>query len=152
MPRLAMPGYCRLVLGPDPPSAAALDLILGAHAKLLDWLDLAVPPEHSADLVALHRNYYDAARTTSGLPARWMRAATISPKPELHARSISRRRSACSIVYSARPPSKLRSSARPSTQSRRAVGKRSRRARSTGSRNRKGLRRLRRLPVERVAR
>jgi phage shock protein A len=70
MPRLAVPGYCRLVLGPDPPSAAALDLMLSAHARLLGWLDISVPAEHSADLVALHRNFYDAARTMSGLPAR----------------------------------------------------------------------------------
>lgn len=70
MPHAAAPGYCRLVLGPDPPSAAALEVILSAHVRLLEWLDISVPAEHPADLVALHRNFYDAARRMSGLPAR----------------------------------------------------------------------------------
>jgi phage shock protein A len=58
------------MLLPDPPSAAALELILCAHARLLEWLEISVPAGHSADLVALHRSFYEAARTVSGLPAR----------------------------------------------------------------------------------
>jgi phage shock protein A len=65
-----MPGFCRLLLRPDPASATALGLILNANARLLDWLDISVPDGHSADLVALHRAFYEAARAFSGLPAR----------------------------------------------------------------------------------
>src|SRR5580658_8679355 len=70
MPRAAEPGFCRLLLHPDPASAAALDLILGAHAGLLEWLEISVPAGQPADLVALHRSFYEAARAVSGLPAR----------------------------------------------------------------------------------
>ncbi len=70
MIRPAEPGFCRLVLRPDPPTTAALELILNAHEKLLDWLDISVPERYSADLVALHRGFYDAARAVSGLPSR----------------------------------------------------------------------------------
>jgi hypothetical protein len=41
-----------------------------AHRTLLEWLDGEVPAEHSHDLVALHRHYYEAARKKSGLQAR----------------------------------------------------------------------------------
>ena len=58
------------MLRPDPPSAAALELILSAHARLIEWLEISVPTSHPADLVALHRSFYEAARTVSGLPAR----------------------------------------------------------------------------------
>jgi phage shock protein A len=37
---------------------------------LLEWLEVSVPAGHPADLVALHRSFYEAARTVSGLPAR----------------------------------------------------------------------------------
>jgi phage shock protein A len=70
MIRPSAPGYCRLMLRPDPASAGALDLILAAHARLLGWLDMSVPAGHPADLVALHRSFYEAARAVSGLPAR----------------------------------------------------------------------------------
>lgn len=70
MSRVSESGYCRLMLRPDPQSARALDLILSAHARLLDWLETSVPAGHPADLVALHRSYYEAARAVSGLPAR----------------------------------------------------------------------------------
>jgi phage shock protein A len=70
MIRKVAPGYCRLMLRPDPSSSAALELILGAHARLLAWLDITVPSGHSADLVALHRSFYETARLVSGLPAR----------------------------------------------------------------------------------
>jgi phage shock protein A len=69
-PRPAEPGYCRLLLHPDPQAAVALDLILQAHVRLLDWLERSVPANHKADLVALHRRFYEAARAVSGLPAR----------------------------------------------------------------------------------
>jgi phage shock protein A len=68
--RPAEPGFCRLLLRPDPPVAAALELILDAHRRLLDWLDISVPERYSADLVALHRGFYDASRAVSGLPSR----------------------------------------------------------------------------------
>lgn len=70
MSRLSETGFCRLALCPDPVSAGALDLILSAHARLLDWLDASVPAGHPADLVALHRSFYEAGRAVSGLPAR----------------------------------------------------------------------------------
>ena len=41
-----------------------------AHRGLLAWLDSEVPADHSHDLVALHRKFYEAARTASGLQAR----------------------------------------------------------------------------------
>jgi phage shock protein A len=58
------------MLRPDPSAAAALDLILAAHARLLDWLDSSTPLGRPADLVALHRSFYEPARAVSGLPAR----------------------------------------------------------------------------------
>jgi phage shock protein A len=70
MIRKVAPGYCRLSLRPDPSAATALEGILGAHARLLAWLDVTVPAGHSADLVALHRSFYETARLVSGLPAR----------------------------------------------------------------------------------
>lgn len=70
MTRVSESGYCRLTLHPDLQAAGELDLILAAHVRLLDWLETTVPAGHSADLVALHRSFYEAARTVSGLPAR----------------------------------------------------------------------------------
>lgn len=63
-------GFCRLQLQPDPISAQALHRVMEAHAGLLDWLDQTVPASHSHDLVAIHRNFYEAARAKSGLQAR----------------------------------------------------------------------------------
>ncbi|MGQ3270441.1 MULTISPECIES: PspA/IM30 family protein [Pseudomonadota] len=62
--------FCRLSLRPNAAASKAFDQILAAHARLLDWLDASVPAGHAADLVALHRSFYEAARTVSGLPAR----------------------------------------------------------------------------------
>ena len=62
MPSAPARGYRLLVLGPDTQSADALEAILSAHLRLLDWLDVSVPADHPADLVALHRNFYDAAQ------------------------------------------------------------------------------------------
>jgi phage shock protein A len=67
---LTTPGFCRLALRPDPAANEALQTIMRAHVKLLDWLDISVPSGHPADLVALHRSFYEAARAVSGLPAR----------------------------------------------------------------------------------
>lgn len=58
------------MLRTDTRAAQSLEAMLGAHAKLLDWLDTAVPNDRPADLVALHRGFYEAARAVSGLPAR----------------------------------------------------------------------------------
>ena len=62
--------FCRLSLRPNAAASKAFDQILAAHTRLLDWLDASVPAGHAADLVALHRSFYEAARTVSGLPAR----------------------------------------------------------------------------------
>ncbi len=62
-------GQCRLALHPDAGKAVSLRRMLGAYADLLAWLDITVPDAQSADLVALHRHYYEAARARSQLPA-----------------------------------------------------------------------------------
>ncbi|MBI2256683.1 MAG: PspA/IM30 family protein [Proteobacteria bacterium] len=62
-------GQCRLTLHPDAAGATALRRSLEAYRELLVWLDETVPAEQSADLVALHRQYYEAARARSHLPA-----------------------------------------------------------------------------------
>ena len=63
--------------GGDEPAAALLRQTVDAHQELLHWLDGNVPPEHSHDLVALHRHFYEAARKQSGLQAR---AVTLALK------------------------------------------------------------------------
>jgi phage shock protein A len=50
---------------------------------LLGWLDRTVPPDHSDNLVALHRNFYETARRVSGLNAR---AVTLAFKDWVHRR------------------------------------------------------------------
>lgn len=74
-------GHCRLQLicnGPEKePAAASLRQTVDVHRSLLRWLDNEVPPEHSDDLVALHRHFYEAARKESGLQAR---AVTLALK------------------------------------------------------------------------
>lgn len=62
-------GQCRLVLKPDPEALVALLHMLQAYTDLLVWLDATVPDEQTADLVALHRQYYETARARSRLPA-----------------------------------------------------------------------------------
>src|SRR5262249_23000087 len=47
----------------------ALSEFAAAYAGLADWLDRSVPKDHPADLVALHRGWYEAARTQGGLPS-----------------------------------------------------------------------------------
>jgi hypothetical protein len=67
----------QLLLGGDEPAAALLRQTVIAHQNLLRWLDGAVPPEHSHDLVVIHRHFYEAARKESGLQAR---AVTLALK------------------------------------------------------------------------
>lgn len=62
-------GQCRLILKPEPEVSIALLRMLQAYGDLLAWLDVTVPDGQSADLVALHRQYYEAARARSHLPA-----------------------------------------------------------------------------------
>ncbi|MBK8158565.1 MAG: PspA/IM30 family protein [Rhodospirillaceae bacterium] len=62
-------GQCRLALHPDADVAVTLRRMLAAYADLLAWLDGTVPEAQSADLVALHRQYYEPARARSHLPA-----------------------------------------------------------------------------------
>ena len=50
---------------------------MDAYRHLLDWLDRRVAPDHSHDLVAIHRHFYEAARKESGLQAR---AVTLALK------------------------------------------------------------------------
>jgi phage shock protein A len=54
---------------PDPEQEAALTEFAAAYAKLAGWLDRSVPKDHPADLVALHRGWYEAARTQGALPS-----------------------------------------------------------------------------------
>ena len=74
-------GHCRLQLltgeSGDEPQAASLRQTVDAYRRLLDWLDRTVSPEHSHDLVAIHRHFYEGARKESGLQAR---AVTLALK------------------------------------------------------------------------
>jgi hypothetical protein len=74
-------GHCRLQLicngSGNEPAAALLRQTVDAHQALLRWLDGNVPPEHSHDLVVLHRHFYEVARKQSGLQAR---AVTLAMK------------------------------------------------------------------------
>jgi hypothetical protein len=49
------------------PAAASLRQTVDAYRHLLNWLDQRVAPDHSHDLVAIHRHFYEAARKESGL-------------------------------------------------------------------------------------
>ncbi|MDR1828247.1 MAG: hypothetical protein LBR29_07950, partial [Methylobacteriaceae bacterium] len=60
---------CRLILTPGRAENLKLQQLFKAYQLFFEWLDQEVPPNHSNDLVALHRNFYDAARARSGLPA-----------------------------------------------------------------------------------
>lgn len=60
---------CRLALQADPASIAAFEATFSARDALLDWLDRTVPADHTSDLVALSRLYYEPARARFGLPA-----------------------------------------------------------------------------------
>jgi phage shock protein A len=54
---------------PDPEQEAALIEFTAAYGRLAAWLDGNIPKDHSADLVALHRGWYEAARSAGGLPS-----------------------------------------------------------------------------------
>jgi phage shock protein A len=62
-------GFIRLRLEPDAAGAAALERLVESYAALARWLDATIPADHSADHVALHRNFYERARQEVGLPA-----------------------------------------------------------------------------------
>jgi hypothetical protein len=67
----------QLLIGGNEPAAALLRQTVNTHRTLIDWLDGQVPAEHSHDLVAIHRHFYEAARKQSGLQAR---AVTLALK------------------------------------------------------------------------
>lgn len=54
---------------PDAEQEAALDEFAAAYAALAEWLDRNIPQDHPADLVALHRGWYEAARLAGNLPS-----------------------------------------------------------------------------------
>jgi phage shock protein A len=54
---------------PDPEQETALTEFAAAYATLAGWLDRNIAKDHPADLVALHRAWYEAARTEGGLPS-----------------------------------------------------------------------------------
>jgi phage shock protein A len=60
-------GLCVLRLLPDVGQEESLRRFAAAYGELADWLDLSIPKDHSADLVALHRAWYEAARSKGGL-------------------------------------------------------------------------------------
>ncbi|HUL05308.1 MAG TPA: PspA/IM30 family protein [Candidatus Acidoferrum sp.] len=60
---------CSLRLMPDAEQEAALDEFAAAYAALAEWLDRNIPQDHPADLVALHRGWYEAARLAGNLPS-----------------------------------------------------------------------------------
>jgi len=60
---------CALRLLPDPEQETALHEFSAAYATLAGWLDRNIPKDHPADLVALHRGWYEPARTEGALPS-----------------------------------------------------------------------------------
>jgi phage shock protein A len=60
---------CALRLMPDAEQEAALTEFAAAYATLAGWLDRNIPKDHPADLVALHRGWYEVARGEGGLPS-----------------------------------------------------------------------------------
>jgi len=54
---------------PDEEQEAALNEFAAAYARLAEWLDGNIPKDHPADLVALHRGWYEPARAAGGLPS-----------------------------------------------------------------------------------
>jgi phage shock protein A len=68
--RKSLPGgFIRLRLEPDAAAGAALAQLADSYARLAQWLDDTIPPDHPADHVALHRNFYEPARQAGGLLA-----------------------------------------------------------------------------------
>jgi len=54
---------------PDQEQETVLTEFAAAYGTLAGWLDRNIPQDHPADLVALHRGWYEAARTEGGLPS-----------------------------------------------------------------------------------
>jgi phage shock protein A len=54
---------------PDREQEAALNEFAAAYVRLAEWLDGNIPVAHPADLVTLHRGWYEPARTQGGLPS-----------------------------------------------------------------------------------
>lgn len=54
---------------PDQEQETALTEFAAAYGKLAGWLDRNIPKDHPADLVALHRGWYEAARAEGALPS-----------------------------------------------------------------------------------
>src|SRR6185503_9178001 len=66
---------CVLHLAPDPPAELALARTLAVYQELAAWLDGHVPAGHPANLVALHRAWYERARRETRLPAQMVTLA-----------------------------------------------------------------------------
>src|SRR5882724_3384412 len=60
---------CALRLMPDQEQETVLTEFAAAYGNLAGWLDRNIPKDHPADLVALHRGWYESARTEGGLPS-----------------------------------------------------------------------------------
>src|SRR5579864_6689970 len=67
--------HCVLHLAPDDAADRSLTRTLAAYETLSDWLDAHIPPDHPANLVALHRSWYDRARRETALPAQMVTLA-----------------------------------------------------------------------------
>jgi phage shock protein A len=67
--------HCVLQLAPDPKAEAALARTMAAYEELARWLDEHVPEDHTANLVTLHRSWYDRARRETALPAQMITLA-----------------------------------------------------------------------------
>jgi phage shock protein A len=66
---------CVLHLAPDPQGELALARTLVVYQELAAWLDRHVPAGHPANLVALHRAWYERARRETRLPAQMVTLA-----------------------------------------------------------------------------
>src|SRR5260370_25348856 len=67
--------HCVLQLAPDPKAEAALARTMAAYEELARWLDEHVPEDHTANLVTLHRSWYERARRETALPAQMITLA-----------------------------------------------------------------------------
>jgi phage shock protein A len=61
--------HCVIRLAPDETAERSLARTEAAYAALAAWLDSRIPLDHPADLVALHRGWYETARAEVPLPA-----------------------------------------------------------------------------------
>jgi phage shock protein A len=65
----ALAARCILRLLPDAGQEQAIQRFADSYARLAEWLDQSIPKDHPADLVALHRAWYEPARGRGGLPS-----------------------------------------------------------------------------------